>query len=67
MSYSWVQDNKWTAHNEQTAKYNPLVHVLRTTDLQVNPLITITIGVIGAIHKQPIKYLFLFFILAQTN
>jgi hypothetical protein len=45
------------AHNEKTAKYNPLIETLRIAGWQVNPLITFTAGVRGAIHKQPIKEL----------
>ena len=46
-----------TAHKEQIAKYNPLIHILRTTSWQINLLITITTGVRGAIREQPMKYL----------
>ena len=45
------------AHNEKTAKYNPLIQTLRTTRWQVNALITITAGVRGVIHEQPINEL----------
>ena len=44
-----------TTHNEKAAKYNRLIHALRTTGWQVNPLIITTTGVRGAIHEQPIK------------
>jgi len=37
------------------AKYNPLIQALRKTGWQVNPLITITTRVRGAIHQQPIE------------
>ena len=32
-----------------------LIHTLKRVAWQVNPLITITTGVRGAIHEQPIK------------
>jgi hypothetical protein len=38
-----------------TTKYNPLIQTLRTAEWQVNPFITITTGVRGAIHEQPFK------------
>ena len=46
-----------TAHKEKIEKYNPLIQTLRTVGWQVNPLITITTGVRGAIYEQPIKEL----------
>ena len=32
-----------------------LIHTIQTASWQINPLIIITSGVIGAIHQQPIK------------
>ena len=42
---------------KKTKKYNPLVQTLRTTGWKVNPLVTITTGLRGAVHEQPIKEL----------
>lgn len=53
--YSMTYFDKNSAHNEKTIQYNPLVHTLKTIGWQVNPLITITAGLRGAIHEQPIK------------
>ena len=39
----------------KTAKYNPLIQTLRIIGWQVNPLITITAGVRGALHELSIK------------
>ena len=44
-----------TTHSEKTTKYNPLIKTLRAAGWQVNPLITITAGVRGAIHEQSIE------------
>ena len=51
------QTNKfpYTTRNEKTIKYNPIIQALRTTSWLINPLITITTCVRGAIHWQPIK------------
>ena len=46
-----------TAHNGKATKYNPLIQALRAIGWQVNPLITITVGIRGAIYEQPIKEL----------
>ena len=42
-------------HNKKTTKYNPLIQALRIAGWQVNPLITITTCVRGAIHKHHTK------------
>ena len=39
------------------AKYNPLINAIQSKGWKTNPLITITIGVRGAIHEQSIKKL----------
>ena len=40
-----------------TAKYNPLIQAIKAVGWKVNPLVTITAGVRGSIHEQPIKEL----------
>ena len=44
-----------TAQIEKATKYNPLIQALRIMEWQVNPLITITTDVRGAIHEQSIQ------------
>ena len=42
------------AITQQQAKYDPLINAIQNKRWKVNPLITITAGVRGAIHEQPI-------------
>ena len=63
MSYNSLSSHIATTYSQipykvkKTTKYNPLIQTLRTLCWQVNPLITITTGVRGVIHEQPIKEL----------
>ena len=50
-----MTDSQIPHTTKKTARHNPLIQTLRTAGWQVNPLITITTGVRGAIHEQSIK------------
>ena len=45
------------ARTHKHNKYDPLISTLRTNEWKTNPLITITAGVRGAIHKNFIEQL----------